>query len=178
MALYNLKFEPILQRGHTVTLFGSAFKEEGENYRCLSVDALPTYVKDFGSLTAATWDTDQEDSNLELSRRELAQMRMFVLDDMRVRINNPSPVSKLRTARTRFYLTQFPSESGQDWLKEYTFAQSEFFYWEDTTPRFDFYSTLANDTSRVQFTGWRFKLEPIPGKGTFELLVDGWPGTK
>ena len=178
MALYSSKFEPILQRGHTVTLFGSAFKDQGESFKCLAVDALPTYIKDFGALTAATWSTDNEDTNLELGKNELAQKRVMVQDDIRVRLNNPSPVSKWRTTTTRFYLTQFPTSANEDWLKEYLFSQSEFFYWEDTTPRFDLYSAPTATEASVLFTGWRFKLEPIPGRGTFELLVDGWPGSR
>ena len=178
MALYNLNFEPILQRGHTVTLFGSSFNDTGDNFRCSAVDALPTYVKDFSTLTAATWSSEQEDTNLELDKRELVQMRLIVVDDVRLRLKNPGPVSKWRTAKTRFYLTQFPTEANQDWLKEYMFCQSEFFYWEDTTPRFELYSALGVSESRVKFTGWRFKMEPIKVKGAFELLVDGWPGTR
>jgi len=178
MAQYNLEFEPILRRGNTVTLFGSAFKDGGEGFRCLAVDALPNYIKDFGALTAATWSTDNEDTALELSTNELAQMRVMVQDDIKLRLNNPGPVTKWRTTSTRFYLPQFPAGSGEDWMKEYMFAQSEFFYWEDSTPRFDLYSTPTATESSVLFTGCRFKLESIPGKGTFELLVDGWPGSR
>jgi len=176
--IYDPEFNPILEVGHSVILKGSDFPAAGKNYRCIAVDALPEYIKDWGSLTAATWDTDNEDTNLELGKNELAQMRIMVLDDIRVRLNNPAPVSKWRTTSTRFYLPQFPASANEDWLKEYLFAQSEFFYWEDNTPRFDLYSTPTATESSILFTGWRFKLEPITSKGTFELLVDGWPGSR
>lgn len=176
--MYDFEFKPILQRNHTVQLFGPDFPAEGANYKCLAVDALPEYIKDFEALTADTWKTDQEDENLELTTYELGQLRMMVLDDIRVRLWNPSSTQKWRTNKTNFYLPQFPTEPGQDWYKQYLFALSEFFYWQNITPRFGLYSAIALDASRVLFTGWKFKLTPVTEKGAFELMVSGWPSSK
>ncbi|MBA7641378.1 hypothetical protein ES703_49055 [subsurface metagenome] len=175
--VYDLEFKPILQRSHTVTLFGPDFPAEGANYKCLAVDALPEYINDFGALTAGTWKADQEDTNLELTTYELGQLRMMVLDDVKVRLKNPAPTQKWRTNKTNFYLPLFPTEAGQDWYKQYLFALSELFYWQKVTPRFDLYSTIALDAARVLFTGWKFKLTPVTEKGAFELLVSGWPAS-
>lgn len=171
--IYDPQFKPILEVGHTVLLKGSAFKPEGKNCRCLAIDALPEYIKDFGSLTAATWSTDNEDTNLEVAKMELVQLRMMVLDDIKIKLKNPAPVSKWRTASEGFYLPQFPSGSGEDFLKELLFRQSEFFSWENDTPRFDLYSVATATIARIKFTGWKFRMEEIVEKGQFTLRVNG-----
>jgi len=173
--IYDPEFKGVLEVNHTVVLKGSDFPSEGKNYRCVAIDALPEYVKDWGSLTAATWDTDNEDTNLELDTNELGQLRMMVLDDLRVKLKNPAPVTKWRTAKTTFYLPQFPCVTGVDWHKEYLFRMSELFYWQDSTPRFDLYSAATVTVARVLFTGYKFRLEPITERGAFTLLVSGWP---
>lgn len=177
--IYDPEFKGILELNHTVILKGSDFPAEGKSFKCIGVDALPEYVKDWGSLTAATWpamsSTDNEDENLELDTNELGQLRMMVLDDLRVKLKNPAPITKWRTAKTTFYLPQFPTEQGQDWYKEYLFRQSEFFCWQDTTPRFELYSATTVTVARVLFTGWKYKLTPITEKGAFTLLVNSWP---
>jgi hypothetical protein len=171
---YSPSFAPILLEGWTVTLKGSDFPSAGKNFRCIAIDALPEYIKDFGALTAGIWATDKEDENLELDTNELGQLRMMVLDDIKLQLKSPAPVTKWRTAKTVFYLPKFPTEEGQDWYKEYLFRVSEFFYFEKTTPRFNLYSALGSATSRVLFTGWKFRLEPITEAGQFTLLVNGW----
>lgn len=177
--MYKSTFEPILRRGHSVVLIGSSFSESGDSYRCVAVDALPKYIKDFGALTASTWANDNTDTNLEAGNRTLVQMRVRVLDDMQMKLKNPQSVMKWRTAKTAFHLPKFPSmDEASDSERDLLFMQGEFFYWEDNVPAFDFYSELALGTSRVEFTGWRFKLQGISQRGTFELLVDGWPGMK
>lgn len=175
---YNPTFSPILLEDMTITLKGSDFPPEGKHFKCVGVDALPEYIKDWGTLVAGTWLTDNEDTNLELDTNELGQLCMMVLDDVSVRLKNPAPVTKWRTAKTTFYLPQFPTTSGEDWRKEILFRMSEFFYFEDTTPRFDLYSALGVSEARVLFTGWKYKLVPVTEKAAFSLLVNSWPATK
>jgi hypothetical protein len=178
--IYDPEFKPILEQNHTVILKGSDFPLDGKSYRCVAIDALPEYIKDWGSLTAGTWSTDNEDTNLELDTNELGQLRMMVLDDIKVRLKNPAPTTRWRTARTTFYLPQFPSDLNDDWLKNYLFRASEFYYFKDTTPRFDLYSAATVTVARVLFTGWKFKLESLPGseRGQFVLNVNAWPSQK
>jgi len=138
-----------------------------------------TYVKDFGALVAATWSNTNEDTNLELATNELGQLRIMVADDIRVRLHNPTPVSKWRTTKTNFWLPQFPPGPDNDWLRQYYFKVSEFFYWgRDNKPAFDLYSVLAAATSRIAFTGYKFKMEKITTAGAFVLQVDSWPGIR
>ena len=163
---YSSTFQPILLEGMTATLYGSEIDQGGLNVVCRGVGAMPEYQKDFGSLTAATWSNDNEDTNLEMGTMELSQMRMRVVDDMKVRLKNPAAVQQWRTLRTSFYLPQFPTEEGYEWLREFYFQQSEFFVFEDdATPRFDLYSPVALSTSRVIFSGWRFKLQKTEQRG-------------
>ena len=172
--VFKTNFEPILlprETGHFITA------EEEFDAECISVGALPEYQKDFGALTAATWDTDNEDTNLEMATLELSQLRMRILDDMKLRFNNLAPTRQWRTSKADFYLKQFPQDAGQDFLKEFLFKASEFFIFEDDTPRFDFYSDIALATSRVIYSGWRFKVKALPvGQiGKITLWIAGWP---
>ena len=172
---YSNSFEPILLEGLTATLIGADLPPEGLNVVCRGVGALPEYYKDFGALTAATWDPDNEDTSLEMGDMELGQFRMRILDDMQCRLKNPGAVKQWRTAKTNFYLPRFPTE-GTTFLQEYYWKASEFFVWEDTTPRFDFYSAVALTTARVLFSGWRFKVKKIATPGKITIWVNEWPG--
>ena len=175
---YSNAFEPILLENMTATLFGSEIEVEGKNVVCKAVMALPEYYKDFSSLTAATWDTDNEDVNLEVGTMELAQYRMRILDDMQCRLKNPSAVEQWRTLKNKWYLPQFPTSDQEQWLKTFLWKASEFFVFEDTTPRFDFYSPVALTTSRVLFSGWKYKLQKIDTKGKIEIWINSWPSGK
>lgn len=170
--IFDSGFDPVMLPGETAHLITS---QEELDVECVAVGALPWYQKDFGALTAATWDTDQEDTNLEFDDATLAQFRIRVLDDIWVRFNNLAPTRQWRTRRTDFYLRQFPQEPGFDFLAEYMFKASEFFVYKQDTPRFDFYSEVATTTARVLFSGWRFRVRPIGVRGKATIWVSGWP---
>lgn len=171
---YSKSFEPVLLEDMTATLYGADIPAEGLNVKCLAVGALPERYVNFGALTAATWDTDNEDTGLELNPWELGQYRMRILDDMVCRLKNPAPVAQWRTLRQNFYLPKFPTE-GTTFLQEYYWMASEFFVWEDTTPRFDFYSVPALATAEVLFSGWRFRVQKIATPGKIRIWVSEWP---
>lgn len=179
--IYNFQFDPILLPNETATLFGSQFPKDGQPVKCRAIGALPEYVADFGSQTAGTWDRDNEDRNLEMGSKELAQLRMRVLDNMRLELKNPAAVQQWRTNNTSFYLRQFPNSGGWDPLKDFLFRASEFFIYEDNTPRFNIYPYVNLTASRIWFGGWRFKLELITKAeltSKQELWVDSWPTGK
>ena len=174
--VFSSEFDAILLPGETAHVITANEEFDAE---CVAVGALPEYQKDFGALTATTWDENNEDTNLEMSTLELAQHRMRVVDDIKLRFNNLAPTRQWRTSKADFYLRQFPQETGEEFLKSYMFKASEFFIYEDDTPRFDFYSDIALTTSRVKFSGWRLKLKKIPTRGKAVIWVSGWPtGTK
>jgi len=172
---YSNSFEPLLLEGHTARLFGTDLPTDGLNVVCKAVGALPEYEYDFGALTAATWDRDNEVTDLEMGTYEMSQMRVRVIDDFKLQIKHPSSVQQWRTLRASFYLNRWPIDPTEDFLKEYLFKASEFFIWEDITPRFDLYSDLARATSKVVFSGWRFKLEKVATPGRFVLWLNSWP---
>jgi hypothetical protein len=173
---YNEDFEPLLIEGMTATLQGARQAPNGLNVECIAVNAMPEYLHDFGALTAATWSNDNEDTNLEMGKWELVQLRMRVLDDIQVKLKNPSSVSQWRTNRTAFYLPQFPTGVGEDFLKHWFWKASEIFIFEDEdTPRFDLYSALGAIKSRILFSGWRFKLRNIAAPGRISVWINAWP---
>lgn len=146
---------------------------------CVAVGALPEYTKDFGALTASTWNVDNEADSLEMNEWEIGHFRMRVLDDLRLRFNNLGPTRQWRTSREDFYLTQFPHDQGETFLQEFMFKASEFFVWQDDTPRFDLYPELGSlPTSRVKFSGWRYKVRKVTvQKGAIKKIIwiSGWP---
>lgn len=165
-------FKPALEPGETARLITASGKVDIE---CIAVGALPEHLENFGALVAGTWDTDNECDDLEMNTYELAQYRFRILDDVEMRFANLSPTRQWRTSKTNFIMGQFPQEVGEDFLKEYMFAASEFFVYGDDTPRFDFYCVRASTTSRVKFSGWRFRVREIPGRGKKTLWISGWP---
>lgn len=174
MNRYSNSFEPLLLEGQTATLYGTDCPEGGLNVECIAVGAMPEYYKDFGALAATQWDLDQEDTNLEMNPLELGQFRMRILDAMKCRLKNPSSVEQWRTMRTNFELPQFPRDD-DDFLKCFMWKASEFFVFEKNTPRFDLYSTFAQTTSGILFSGWRFKLREISKPGVIKMWWDSWP---
>jgi len=176
MPKFDSEFNPILLEGMTATLHGNDIKQGGINVVCVGVGALPEYQKDFSSLVATTWERDKEDENLEMGGKELAQYRMRVLDDFKIQMKHPGSVSQWRTNKVNFYLRQWGDEL-DDTYRNFLWKASEFFVYENTTPRFDVYAEATQSQSRVIFSGWRFKLQEIPEKGRITLWVDSWPGT-
>jgi len=173
--IFKTNFEPVLLPGEQARIITESERFDAE---CVAVGALPEYEHDFGALTAATWDTDQEDSNLELPEQELAQLRMRVMDYMLVRFNNLAATRQWRTAKTNFVLGQFPQTEGNDFMKEFLFKASEFFVYHDDTPRFDLYSTNAQVAARIIFSGWRFRIKKLANniaRPTKVIWVSGWP---
>ena len=175
MSRYSKDFDPILLEDQTATLFGTGLPEEGLNVRCVAVGAMPEYWEDFGALAAATTDSDQSDTNLEMNTMELGQFRMRVITDMRVQLKHPGAVRQWRSKNVAFYLPQWPV--GPEMLQEWYWKASEFFIFEDNIPFFDLYSATAQTAALVAFSGWRFKLQKIQEPGKFPVWTSEWPST-
>jgi hypothetical protein len=176
---YSESFDPVLLEGMTATLYSSHLPEGGLPCKCLAIQALPEYYKDFGALTAGVWDENNTDTDLELNEMEFGQFRMRVVDDMKCRLKNPSAFRLWTTKNSYFYLPRFPIEGdeGSGFLRRFLWRASEFFVWEDNPPLFDFYSFAALTASRVLFSGWKFKVgkvTPTLVKGPV-IYLDNWP---
>lgn len=170
---FDHHFEPLLLEGYTAHIYGGGLPPNGMNVKCLAVGALPELLKDFGAITATSWITDKEDTQLEMNTMELGQFRFKILDDIKATLKNPSPVQQWRTKSGQFYMTKFDDtftfNMEQQWM------MSEFFTFEDYTPRFNFYSIPAIATSRIVYSGWRFKLEEIAQEGKISVWISEWP---
>jgi hypothetical protein len=176
---YSKSFDPIMLEGMTVNLFGTGLPEIGLPVRCLDVGSLPEYTTDFGAIVAGIWDEDNQDTNLSMPKGSFSQLRMKVVTDMKIRLKSPSSVRAWRSRDTGFYLPQYPF-AGTDFDKEYMWRASEFFVWEDQSGvAFDLFSTVAQATTYVMFSGWRFSVEKLIGmRGKFDLWVNDWPSTR
>ena len=172
--VFRAQFQPILLPGETAHII----KADGElDVECRAVGALPEYQKDFGSVTSGTWLLNQTDTNLEMNDLQLSHLRIRVQDDVQLYLKNPSSVEQWRTMRTKFYLPKFPTleDPVSGILAEFLWAASEFFVWEDEDPSFDFYPLATSSKCRVLFSGWRYSVKKIPGKGKITLWVNAWP---
>jgi len=169
---YNSEFNPVALPGETLHII----KSDGKlDVVVRAITALPEYIKNFGALTANTWLTTQQDTNLEMTSMELGQYRFRVQFDGRVKLYNPSSIKLWRTAKTDFWIGKYPIESGEDFLKQYVWRASEFFVFEDEYPAFDLWSLTTTTTAYVLFSGWRLKLEEITEPGRIPLWVNSWP---
>jgi len=167
---FKRTFEPILLPGETAMLF---MAQGALNVRVEAISGLPEYIKDFGALTSGTNLSAQQDTNLELGTMEISQLRMRILDDYRLKLWNPSSFKQWSTAKVDFWLPRFPDEP--DFLQEFFWQVSEFFVFEDDTPSFDITTLQTSVSSRVAFSGYKFKLVEIMTQGKVPIWVNSWP---
>lgn len=173
---YKTAFEPVALPGESLHLIKT---DQELDVEIVSVGAMPWYQHNFGAQTAATWSLNNEITALEMSSLELAQYRIIVLDDYQLYLKNPSGVEQWRTSRNRFFLPQFPTDPGTDWMQQFLFKMSEFFVWEnDNTPRWDIYPPQTLTRASVVFSGWRFKVKKTAVRGRANVYVNGWGSSR
>ncbi len=172
--IYKTEFDPIFLPGEQGLVITENDRFVAE---CVAVGALPEDIKDFGALTGGAWDTENENTNLEVSDNEMAQFRMRILDPMKIRFNNLSSTRQWRTSKSSFTLSQFPPLEEPDFIKSYMFKASEFFVYKDDTPRFDLYADATLVTSRILFSGWKYRIKRIgtAARPAKVIWVSGWP---
>lgn len=127
---------------------------------------LPSYGKDFGALTDGTESADNEDSNLELPSSGIGVYRFYPADYFDVRINHPAPSELWRTKDSggQFKIRPWVIGDYPDQLKEHMLRASEFWVWEQSTPRFSLLNTVtgqANIQGYVIFYGYRWDTEQL-----------------
>lgn len=172
---YDKDFGPILLEDQTAILFGTGLPEEGLNVKCVNDGALPEHWVDFGALTAGVADTGNTTTDLDMNTMELAQYRMRVVSEMRLTLKHPGSVQQWRSKNVTFYLPQFPTEPGLDFLREYYWKASEFFVFENNNPEFDLLAGRAQANAFVIFSGWRYKLLKIEQPGRIKIWTSEWP---
>lgn len=161
-------FEPIILPGETAQLL---LPIGALNIRCVHVEALPCYTKDFGAIGAGAWLERAEVEELSLPKLFLAQIRFKVVTPgIRVYLRLPRAVERW-VAKERFWIEALPVE---DPLREIKLTLSEIFVWEDNIPLFDIHNPgTAVSSSIVEFFGFKFKTELIPEKGKTVIYVGG-----
>jgi len=138
---------------------------------------------DVGSLsgtTSSASNTGYDATQLDMPRGEMAQYRFLVSDGFEVEFTHPSTTTRQwKTDTTNARVKPIGNDSGP-WspYDEFMWQASEFFVYEDETPRFDIYP-LSVSTPRPQghidFHGYRFALKKIATRGILPLWVNSWP---
>mgnify|MGYP001591236590 CR=1 FL=1 len=180
---HNPEFRPILLPGQRAKLI-RGHVDNFVNVEVVHVFPLPVHRHDFGVLTASV--TDQDDTHLDMPTGELAQYRYIPRGSFRVHLENPGGVDIYRTNGSTkgtqtagFFIDPYAEEGAQwvgtDWSQ---WAASEFFVFEDETPRFDIYPlgpTTGGKRGYVDFYGWGFALKKALSEPPVSLWVNGRP---
>jgi len=181
------EFEPALLGGQSARLHVNA--TEYHDIRVVSWGYLPSHRHDFGSLTGGTASLGNDCTHIDMPDGELAQYR-WVIGDPAVEVEMKHPAS------TQQWMAQSQSTStGANWrmrhwgvddpidVQKWMFKSSEFFVFEQNTPRFDLYPLAGLEGARsaqgyVEFFGFRYALERLPNgeRGMVDIWVQGWPG--
>ena len=171
------EFEPIGLPGHTIQIH----KSDAEfGIRITAVGFMPSLRYDYGPLSANADQT--EIANLEMRSGELAQWRFVVLDDFEVEMSHPGTQKQWQTRNASTRMRPIPVDS-KDWgpLERFMFGASEFFVYENETPRFDLKVLTSSGSAATQghmeFYGIRYKFTKLREgeRGLFDLWVNDWP---
>jgi hypothetical protein len=181
------EFEPALLTGQSARLHVNA--TEFHDVRVVSWGYLPSHLHDFGSLTGGTASLANDCSHIDMPDGELAQYR-FRINDPAVEIELKHPASTQQwtvqssstTAGTNWRMRYWSEQDPTD-IQKWMFKSSEFFVFEQNTPRFDLYPLDGLEGARtsqgyVEFFGFRYALERLPNgeRGMVDMWVQGWPG--
>ena len=180
---HNPEFRPILQAGQRARLIRGAV-DNFINIEVVHVFPLPVHRHNFGVLTASS--LNQDDTHLDMPIGEMAQYRFIPRGNFRVHLQHPGGVDIYRTngstkgSQTEgFFVDPYDQEDqqwdGHDWS---LWAASEFFVFEDETPRFDLYPlgpTTGAKRGYVDFYGWAFVLKKATSEPPISLWVNGRP---
>ena len=180
---HNPEFRPILQQGQRAKLIRGQ-PSNWVNVEVVHVFPLPVHRHDFGVLTASSLNLD--DTHLDMPTGELAQYRFIPRTAFRVHLQHPGGVDQYRTNGSTkgvqtegFFIDPYGEEgqqwNGTDWSQ---WAASEFFVFEDETPRFDLYPlgpTTGGRRAHMDFYGWAFVLKKATSEPPISLWVNGRP---
>jgi len=181
------EFEPALLTGQSARLHINA--SEFHDVRVVSWGYLPSHRHDFGSLTAGTASLANDCAHIDMSDGEFAQYRWRIVDpSVEVELKHPASTQQWATqsyststgANWRMrYWDQNDPEDVQKWM----FKSSEFFVFEQNTPRFDLYpesglSGASTPQGYIEFFGFRYALQRLPNgeRGMVDIWTQGWPG--
>lgn len=176
--VFSSPFEPMFREGDTVHLI----RAEGVvDVLIDAVDTLPNRRHDFGDLTADSLDQRATSSNnpiLTVGTGELAQMRFSPVTDFTIRMSIPAGSERWRTSTARFEIPPWAEDVSMiASLKEFYFASSQFWVYEEDDPRFDLIFKNRDVPAYVDFWGFKYHFQDLPAgeRGAKNLRVSGWP---
>ena len=152
-------FEPVVRVKENLELIPEDHPKHGY-YKVLYIEQLPEFIHDFGSIAGEGSVADVKVENIYMPDSELAQYRFHPIDDLEIKIKQPSGISRFKTKHKWLAVT---SRTHQQAPKMYL---SEFFVIEDEGVYFTVTNPAKSTTkkSRVKFFGWRFVLEKLAEK--------------
>ena len=180
---HNPEFRPILLPGQRAKLIRGAVTNF-VNIEVVHVYPLGIHRHDFGAMTGNL--VDQDDTHLDMPTGEMAQYRFIPRGRFRVHLQHPGGVDIYRTSgsvkgdQTAGFFIDPYDEDDHVWDGHDTalWAASEFFVFEDETPRFDLYPMGTAAVVRdgyVDFYGWALVLKKTNLEPVVTLWVNGRP---
>jgi hypothetical protein len=162
---------------------------EFHDVRVVSWGYLPSHRHDFGSLTAGTASLAGDCTHIDMPDGEFAQYRWRIVDPgVEVELKHPASTQQwasqsYSTSTGANWRMRYWSGEDPDDVQKWMFKSSEFFVFEQNTPRFDLFpqaglSGASTPQGYVEFFGFRYALERLPAgeRGMVDIWVQGWPG--
>src|SRR3990167_137777 len=161
--LHSFSFEPFFQLGDTAHVY----KSDGEiDILIEGVGAMPLHRENLGTATATSNSNDV--TELDMPDGEIAQYRFSPVTNFTVAFTHPSSTTRQWKSDSATFVLPTWSEDATmpEALRNYYFAASEFWVYEQETPRFDV-NLVANQQTRAyaDFWGWRYKFRKINETG-------------
>lgn len=171
---FSIPFRPYFRLGDTAHVI----KADGEiDILVDAVGSLPNRRLDNGTLSSAS-SLAQDLTQLDMTTGELAQYRFSPMDLFHVEMTHPSTtIRQWRSDTTNWRLPPWKIMQGlTETDRAYYEVASQFWVFEDETPRLDFYRAVGVTVEmHLDFWGWRYHFRKVKERGQRLLRVNGWP---
>ena len=154
--MYGKDFEPVVEIDQNLAVL----TETGWQYFVVGyIEPLPPsedFIKDFGLLADDGTATDEEITLVEMKTNELGQFRFEPLDEINIKVAQPSAASRFSIKNKHVRVTRLSA------LRDTTLKHTECFVFEGDNiyfPEVKNESGASLAKTRVQFYGYRFVLK-------------------
>lgn len=160
------EFRPVVEPRMNVRIIGAGGNVYGY-YRVKGVEPIGFFIKDFAkSISAESTSSGIEFDEVYMDDNTLAQWRIWVLDDVEIKLNL---IGRTETRGTTKYEVSTAYSFSMD-TNEHD-GQSQFFTFEDEKIYIDIHNPTksAISSERVLLTGYKYsleKLDSVPEKYT------------
>lgn len=171
--MYNPEFRPIVKIREHIRLFPDRHQKAGYYY-VEYIEPLHPITSNFGALAANTEGSDTEMTDLYVNAGDLAQWRVYLLDDFVITVKQP--LSDTRYAAKSKVTTL--SKRGQDSPMNKELPRNEIFVVEDEKV----YFRPSNPTQYSQYRqrilceGYRYVIVKLASKPDVwsDVVIGGW----